>query len=204
MSEEDKDTELKIKEAARKIFQEKGFAATKTRDISEAANINLALLNYYFRSKKKLFDIIMVETLQSFFSGLIHLLNNEESTLKDKVILFVDHYMDFFASHPNVPSFILNAVRENPNEFINKIGVLEQAKGSVFVKQFQEGLMAGAIPPINPIHFMLNLIGLVAFPYIAQPMISAAVSVPKDVFFEMIEERKRLIPLWVESMLSVT
>ena len=46
-------TEDKIKQAALKLFTKKGYAATRTRDISEAAGINLALLNYYFRSKER-------------------------------------------------------------------------------------------------------------------------------------------------------
>jgi len=52
-------TEEKIKAAARKVFLRKGFSATRTRDIAEEAGINLALLNYYFRSKQKLFEEVM-------------------------------------------------------------------------------------------------------------------------------------------------
>ncbi|MDN3670454.1 helix-turn-helix domain-containing protein [Echinicola jeungdonensis] len=59
--ENDDSTEGKIKTAARKVFQQKGFAAARTRDIAEEPGINLALLNYYFRSKGKLFDLIMME-----------------------------------------------------------------------------------------------------------------------------------------------
>ena len=40
-------TEEKIKNAALKLFTRKGYAATRTRDISEEAGMNLALLNYY-------------------------------------------------------------------------------------------------------------------------------------------------------------
>ncbi|HOA37485.1 MAG TPA: TetR family transcriptional regulator, partial [Flavihumibacter sp.] len=54
-----KSTEEKIKAAARTVLYKKGFAATRTRDIAEEAGMNLALINYYFRSKKKLFEIIM-------------------------------------------------------------------------------------------------------------------------------------------------
>ena len=46
-------TEEKIIDAARKLFTQKGFAATKTRDIAEEAGINLALLNYYFRRSEE-------------------------------------------------------------------------------------------------------------------------------------------------------
>ncbi len=63
----DQSTEEKIKEAARTVFTRKGYAATRTRDIAKEANINLALLNYYFRSKEKLFGLIMMEKMQIVF-----------------------------------------------------------------------------------------------------------------------------------------
>ncbi len=203
MSEKKQGTEHKIKEAARKVFLEKGFAATKTRDIAEAADINLALLNYYFRSKKKLYDIIMVETLQSFSAGVISIFNDESTSLKEKVSLFVDHYIDLLTQNENVAPFIFNAVRDSPDEYISRIGILDKVKGSIFIQQFQAGMMKGEIPPLNPVHFILNLMSLIVFPFIAQPMVSVVSGIQKEDFFEVVQERKRLVPLWVEAMLSV-
>ena len=203
MSQKEQDTEFRIKEAARKIFQQKGFAATKTRDIAEAADINLALLNYYFRSKKKLFDLIMIETLQSFFSGIIQILNDRKTSIKEKVQAFVDNYIDFLSENPNVAHFIINTVRENPDEYLQKIGLLNLANDSAFFKSFQEAIIKKEIPAINPIHLLLNLMSLVVFPFIVQPMVTAVTGLPKEPYFEMINERKRLIPLWIESMLNV-
>lgn len=203
MSEKEKDTEQRIKDTARRIFQERGFSATKTRDIAEEAGINLALLNYYFRSKQKLFDIIMLEALRTFFSGMIPILNDESTSIHEKVELFVDKYIDMLSENPNVPSFIMNTVRENPDDFIKKVGVLDQAKSSVFVRQFMEAFMKGDLPPINPIHFMLNLMSLVVFPFLAQPMIMAVSGMPNDAFQSVVQDRKRLIPLWIKAMLNV-
>jgi AcrR family transcriptional regulator len=42
------ETEEKIKQAAKELFLEKGFEGAKTRDITKKANVNLALINYYF------------------------------------------------------------------------------------------------------------------------------------------------------------
>lgn len=203
MSGREQDTELRIKEAARKVFLEKGFTAAKTRDIAEAANINLALLNYYFRTKKKLFDIIMTETLQSFFAGVKQILNEENTSIKEKITQFVEHYIALLSENQNVAPFILNAVRENPSEYVSKIGMHKSIKNSVFIKQFEQAKAAGEIAAIHPIHFLLNLMGLVVFPFMAQPIISAVSGIPKAGFLEIIQERKRLIPLWLESMLSV-
>jgi len=203
MSKKEQDTENKIKEAARVVFQEKGFAASKTRDIAEEADINLALLNYYFRSKKKLFDIIMLETLQDVFSGVVSILEDKQTSLNEKIVSLVNHYIDILTENINMASFIINTVRDHPNEYISKIGMLDSIKNSLFIEQFKEAKLKGEIPPINPIHFLLNLMGLIVFPFIAQPIISSAINIQKNDFFEIIQERKRLIPLWIESMLSV-
>jgi AcrR family transcriptional regulator len=199
----EKDTELKIKEAARVIFQQKGFAGAKTRDIAEAAGINLALLNYYFRSKQKLYDIIMVETMQIFFGGIIVILNNKNTSLEKKISDFTDNYIDLFSKNANIPHFVLNNIRENPDDYIKRIGVMEQIKNSFFIQQFMQATIEGKIPPINPIHFMLNLMGLVVFPFLAQPMIIAISGVEKEQYNAIIEERKRLIPLWINEILKV-
>jgi len=203
MYKKEKYTEQKIKEAARKIFQEKGFSATKIRDISEEADANLALVNYYFKSKKKLFDIIMFEALDSFFTGIVSLIDDTSTTLHEKIALFVNAYMDVLTENQNMVYFILNAVREHPEDYIERIGLLKKVKKSIFVQQFEEGVRKGDISPINPVHFMLNIMGLTVFPFIGQSIFSASTGILKEPYFEIIEERRRLIPLWVESMLNV-
>jgi AcrR family transcriptional regulator len=80
----DSSTEEKIKKAAQIVFHKKGFAAARTRDIAEEAGINLALLNYYFRSKEKLFNIVMIETFRSFFESVSRIINNPDTTFEKK------------------------------------------------------------------------------------------------------------------------
>src|SRR3954453_21008733 len=102
----DTNTEEKIKKAARVVFHEKGFAATRTRDIAQEADINLALLNYYFRSKQKLFDIIMLETLQGFARSLLEVFNNPDTTLEDKIDIFAERHIELLMQNPRIPIFM--------------------------------------------------------------------------------------------------
>src|SRR5690349_7625597 len=92
--ETDASTEEKIKEAARKVFLRKGYSATRTRDIAEESGINLALLNYYFRSKEKLFHIVMEEKFDKLFGTIIPILNEGSTTLDKKVELLASHYVN--------------------------------------------------------------------------------------------------------------
>jgi len=99
----DATTEEKIKEAARVVFHKKGFAATRTRDIAEEAGINLALLNYYFRSKGRLFEIIMLETVSGFIQTMALALNDEETTLEEKIRRIASAYIDLIGKEPDLP-----------------------------------------------------------------------------------------------------
>jgi AcrR family transcriptional regulator len=194
------DTESKIKEAARKIFQQKGFAATKTRDIAEESGINLALLNYYFRSKKKLYDLIMLETIHSFFGSIAAIMNNNETSFREKLELLVDRYIDIVSENPSIPLFIINEVNTHPQEFASKLTMIETIKNSVFLTQFKEEIKLGHIQVVNPIHFLLNLSSLVIFPFLASPLVMVVTKKSNSELREIILERKQLIPIWIEQM----
>ena len=72
------------------VFIQKGYSATRTRDIADKAGINLALLNYYFRSKEKLFQFIMEEKMQLLFSVIFPVANDELLTLDEKLRLLIE------------------------------------------------------------------------------------------------------------------
>lgn len=200
MSIDELSTEQRIKAAAKKIFQQKGYSATKTRDIAQEADINLALLNYYFRSKEKLYKIIMLETLQEFFSAVLFFMNDEQTSLKQKLNAFVNHYIDTITSNQDIPLFLLNEVKNNPNEFAKALNIKEKILTSVFVEQFHAEVRKGNIPAIHPIHFMLNLSGMVIFPFLAYPMLNSVGGIDKNHFDSIVQDRKKYIPLWLESM----
>lgn len=202
--EHHQDSEQRILNAASIIFHRKGFAATKTREIAEAADTNLALVNYYFRSKKKLYETVMFNTLKHFFSDILVILNDDHSTLKEKVHNFVNAYMDMLTEHPHMAPFILNAVREHPELYLSKLGLTDRIQQSSFANQFRSAVAEGSIPKINPIHFMINLAGLTVFPFIAQPIIMNVTHTSHEAYISMLEERRKLIPQWIEAMLTVS
>ena len=58
MTENDKQTEEKIFEAATDVFIEKGMDGARMQDIADHAGINKALLHYYYRTKDRLFNAV--------------------------------------------------------------------------------------------------------------------------------------------------
>ncbi|MFV0606724.1 MAG: TetR/AcrR family transcriptional regulator [Niabella sp.] len=195
-------TEEKIKEAARTVFYKKGYAATRTRDIAEEAGINLALLNYYFRSKQKLFEMIMVETLSFFVQNMIEVLNDEKTSLTEKVEAIVSGYIDLIIREPEIPGFIVSEVRNNPDVLLQRIPVKKFIKESVFFVQHRVAVEDGRVAEPDPIHFMLNILGLTVFPFIVKPMITRAGDLSEAAFNKLMQERKTLIPVWVKAMIQ--
>ena len=52
-------TKDKIMDAAEKLFARRGFHGTSVRDITGAAGVDLALVNYHFGSKKQLLAAVI-------------------------------------------------------------------------------------------------------------------------------------------------
>lgn len=195
--EVDLSTEEKIKGAAQRVFMKKGYAGTRTRDIAEEAGINLALLNYYFRSKEKLFELIMSEKLLKFFGVLAPILNDANATLDEKIISFSNNYIDLLTLNPELPLFILSELRTDPERFVSKFP-LSKVVDSHFIKQLHERR-----PDLHPLHFLMNILGLSVFPFIMKPVFQASGILNEKAFGARMEERKTLIPRWINSMLKI-
>lgn len=199
---EDTSTEEKIKNAARKVFHQKGFAATRTRDIAEEAKINLALLNYYFRSKKKLFDIIMLESLQQFLQSLSGVFNDENTSLESKFEKLVSGYIDLFIAEPDIPLFVLSELKQNADELVSKMNIKQFLLNSYFMQQIKEGIQKGELAPINPLHFVINMMSMTVFPFAARPLLKNIGNMKQEDFNALMIQRKAMIPKWLKAMMA--
>ena len=197
----DTSTEERIKAAARKVFHQRGYAATRTRDIAEEAGVNHAMVNYYFRSKEKLFQMVMVETMTLFFQGVSAILNDESTSLEEKIERVVANYIDLLLEEPELPTFMFNEVRTNPEPFIAHTPIREILQDSVLTRQYAEAVAQGQVREPNLFHTILNVISLVIFPFISQPIFMALELMDRDTYKALMLQRKALIPQWIQGML---
>lgn len=191
-------TEEKITNAARKLFTQKGFEATKTRDIANEAGINLALLNYYFRSKEKLFEIIMKENMEQFMNVISGIVNNEETSIRQKIESLVNNYIDMLIRLPDMPLFVMSHLKDDEQ----RMELRQRFMGSAFMLQLQQAMKKGEITTINPVNIMLNIVGLTIFPFVGRRMIQNKKGLTLEQFNALMLERKKLIPGWIEAILK--
>ena len=193
-------TEERIKAAARKLFTQKGFAAIRTRDIAQEAGINLALLNYYFRSKQKLFDLVMMENFRKFLQGMTINFQDKTLSMEKRVEKIVSAYIDFLTEFPDLPLFILNEIRGNPSKLATQINEEVGPTRSLFFKELMQSKKEGKID-LEPFHFVANLVGLTVFPFVSRPLLQRVTGVSDEQFAERMQERKKLVPIWIRLML---
>lgn len=192
----DKTTESKIKDAACIVFTKKGYSATRTRDIAEAADINLSLLNYYFRSKEKLFQIVMNEKMELMFGKLEPIVNEKSSNLETKLNQLIQVYMELLDANPHLPIFIMSEINNDHTLCDTRGSLKDLLEQSVLIQQIKAKKIS-----INPYHFLLNIMSLCVFPYIAKPIFNATDLLNESEFQHLMTERKALIPKWVQNFL---
>ena len=83
-----------IIESAIKLFITKGFEGTSVREIATEAGVNVAMINYYFGSKEKLFESV-VDYKASFLRGVFtELVNNKKLSQIEKMDLIIDQFIE--------------------------------------------------------------------------------------------------------------
>lgn len=80
--------------SAEKLFAQKGFNGTSTREISKEANVNISMISYYFGSKEKLFEKIFEFRMNESLSFSKEVIANESLNEWEKMNLIINRYID--------------------------------------------------------------------------------------------------------------
>lgn len=201
-SMEEIDAETKIKTAARKIFLEHGYEGAKIRQIADEAGVNLAMVNYYFRSKDQLFKSIYTDTFRDFL-GRMTMMLNDETPLEVKIWKIVDRYTDFIMENPQIPMFILAEQRKNGSTFFKEFNIKGLLENSFFRKQLQEEAEKGHIRAVQPLQVIVIIMSNIVFPVMAKPIISYVGSLNHDDFQHFMESRKQIVPQMIMAYLKL-
>jgi AcrR family transcriptional regulator len=86
------DKQIQILEVAETLFAEKGFDGTSIRDISKIAKINVAMVSYYFGSKEKLLESLVLFKTSGLKEQLINLIDENLEPF-DKINKLIELYI---------------------------------------------------------------------------------------------------------------
>ena len=84
--------QIQILQVTEKLFAEKGFDGTSIRDISKEAKINIAMVSYYFGSKEKLLESLILYRTANLKVQLENIYEEQLSPI-EKIDKYVDLYI---------------------------------------------------------------------------------------------------------------
>ena len=185
-------TEEKIFNAARIVFQKKGFTGARMQEIADEAGINKAMLHYCFKNKELLFQAVFMNAFGQLAPQINEIFNSNE-TVFEKIKKFTDSYISFVIQNPHLPAFVIQEMNNNQQFVMSFLNNENKPNPSQFVLQIEKEIQDGIIININPKQLLLDIFSMTAFPFVAQTLVKGILQISDSEFNLMMEERKTTI-----------
>ena len=188
-------TEEKIRQVAKRLFTERGYNSTKIRDVAEEAGVNIALLNYYFRSKERLYESIVIENFQEYIGILANVLNKPNLSLEERIRQYSAQMIDTLKANPDLAFFVINEGRNNSNFCKRFMAEHDQVLNrSKMAEQLQSEVEAGKIRPIDMFTFNTLLHAQIIMPFVNLPIWRQMDRTWNIDFDAFVEKLKQIVP----------
>jgi TetR/AcrR family transcriptional regulator len=192
-------SEEKILRAAEEVFLRDGYSGSRMQDIADLAGINKALLHYYFRSKDKLFDKIFEKKAALIFPQMEELLH-QNLPITELMCIFVERYFEILLENPYMPLFIISTINKSDNQSIIEKLPFELNKKLMMI--LQNEIEMGKVKNVNPLHFIVSVFSMCAFPFMAKPMIMKMTNVSDEQFKQLMQNRIIEVQNYVKMILE--
>lgn len=178
------------------------------QEIAKEADVNSALVHYYFRSKERLAEAVFQRAAMQLMPAVIRILGSD-AELEAKVEQVVDVELEQLQNTPYLPGYILSELTHHPERarqlFSTMTGLTPAEIGARVFKvlgaQINRRVKAGRMHPIAPEQFAINLLALCVFPFAARPMVMALAGFDQAGFTHFIERRRReLAPFFLRAL----
>lgn len=193
MSKEDvkkDDTYKLILETAKSLFFAEGKFNATTQEIADAAGVNRTLINYYFRSRNALIDLVFKEAMAEEEKQQ-KIIVMSSLPLREKLEKFIDFSFQTAKEYPYMEMYMVTHMnQQNIHEFKTR----EHVELLPFVfENIQAEMDKGNIEPMEPIQFLLNFISLVSLPISMRLLLQKGLNISDAEFERILDDRKNVI-----------
>ena len=201
------DTRQRILEAARVEFVDQGLAGARMQRIADRAEVNKAMLHYYFRSKERLYEAVLVETLSQLLAGMVKLVADESLPVVVRLGRFLEAYFAFLARHPQLPRLIimetLTGGERLPRLFVEAQQRVDALGARPLLEMLRYGTETGVLRDVDPRQTVASAVSLVAFYFIASPVLHAALHIDEEERQRFLSERgPHVVDLFLHGVLA--
>lgn len=190
MSKQEKkdQTQELIKETAKNLFFVQGKFNATTQEIADEAGVNRTLINYYFRSRDNLIQIIFDEA-HRVEKKKSEIIMNSNLPYKEKIAKFIDGSLSTSLQYPYLETYIVSQINKGS---CHKKDVEENELKKLY-QDIEREMELGNIEKMKPVQFLINMISLLVFPSAVRPLFLENLMIGDKEFDKIISERKDII-----------
>lgn len=174
-------TQLKLIEIATPLFATKGFAAVSVREVTDAAQINIAAISYHFNGKEGLYQAVLEEQFTPIMQALQLAKSNDSLSPIERLTFYADQIAHIHAQRPFLARFMSSEVT-NPTDYGGPIIEKHISQVYQFIRaSLQEGITKGDLQPdLNITYAAISLAGILNFYFITKPLIQKFTPLTQD------------------------
>ena len=145
------------------LFSKKGYASTSMEELAQCSGVNKAMIFYYFKNKKGLYEAVMHEVLEEIQKHILKENKTHHSPVEE-LEGFIRTYAKFACEHPYLPALLLKELSDSgaviPEMLFGAMRQLFALFSDILRRGEAEGYFHEAVPMV--LYFMvigtLNLV----------------------------------------------
>jgi AcrR family transcriptional regulator len=198
LSQDKASSKEKVIQASIGLFNTKGFDGTSIRDIAENANVNIAIVSYYFKNKKGLLEYLISLFLDQYIQVIEEVLvENDSLTAKEKLRSLTRALLRYQAENRHLARFVYREMTLD-NVLIREVMATYLAKEKYYFKQlFEEGVRLNEFRKLAIPSVIAQFKGMLTIP-VLQPQYFTEVLhiIPYDEYF--FKQFSKEMENWIE------
>jgi AcrR family transcriptional regulator len=173
----EKDVKKRILKAALKEFSRYGFSGSRMERIAKSAKVNKAMIFYYFSSKQDLYQLIIKEVFDRMSPVVMELIVSEPGP-EEFLERVTEFYVGIYSQNPDFVRMVVLELIQNPKTIVSVVTrFFEEKEGPPqLVQLIRRWHEQKVITEEDPFQFMLNVVSLSLFSFIAKPFLEALFS----------------------------
>jgi AcrR family transcriptional regulator len=192
-NEDSSEVRKRILKEAQTLFITNGYKGTGVRDIARASGTNVAMVNYYFRSKYNLFEIIFEDALDVFTQKIFDTVTSDLPFF-ELIESWIHTYYELLFEYPQIAAFIMNEVSLNPQGLTQRIKKDNPYNSfSKIEERIEMEVQKGTIRKTPAADFLLNILSMCLFPFIFGNMAMSLMEIPTDVYNGLIANHEKYV-----------
>lgn len=183
----------KIIAAVHLFFRHKDFSGSEKEDFIKQYTTILSGINYYFEHENWVFRERARHNSALFFAEVLQTLNNTQATAEQKIEQFVLKYIELLFEKPDFAAYLITTISGVTNKADLRRSISRDGSQSLLIRKMS------ALYSCNPVPLIINLIGMLLLPLVMIALPENDQFLDFHEFEDLIQERKKLLPLWIGS-----